>query len=245
MPLPNFLIIGETKCGTTSLYDNLIQHPQILPTVGNGNNRIVDASVPLGVKELRFFDRNYHKGWDWYKSCFPECPEGCITGEATPMYLNRTLVLDRIASILQDNVKIIVMLRNPAERLLSHYHHMGKINNDWYKKYPTLWDLWTQASDQDYHLIERGVYWKSLFTLSVLFNDCNIHPVISEDMFTKPQEVMEDLFAFLGVDKADAIVPTHSRKNKYKKQIPQEIYDFYKTHNEVLEKVMGRELWRE
>jgi len=245
MPLPNFLIIGETKCGTTSMYDNLIQHPQILTTVGNGNDRIVDASVPLGVKELRFFDRNYHRGWDWYKSCFPKCPEGCITGEATPMYLNRTLALDRIASVLQDNVKLIVMIRNPAERLISHFYHNQSINRDWHIKYPTIYDFWNKVADPDYHMIERGIYWKSLFNLTCIFNTKNIRVVVFEDMVEKPDEVMENLFDFLEVDKTNTVVPAHSRKsqNKQKEDAPGYIYDFYKTHNEVLEKLIERKLW--
>jgi len=80
--LPDFLIIGFPKCGTTSLYEYLIQHPDIHP--------------PLG-KEIDYFDRLYHKGNNWYKVRFPLIfqknyinkirRKKFLTGEATPRYI--------------------------------------------------------------------------------------------------------------------------------------------------------------
>ena len=244
MPLPNFLIIGETKCGTTSMYDNLIQHPQILPTVGNGNDMIVDASVPLGVKELRFFDRNYHRGWDWYKSCFPKCPEGCITGEATPMYLSRPTALHRIQSVMPD-IKIVVMAREPSQRLLSHYNHIRKIDKVWREKYPTIEDFWNKASDQDSHIITKGIYWQSFCSLVFYFSQKQLKLIISEELFSNPDKVLKKTFDFLEVDSSVKIDAAHSRKNQYENKIPQEIRDFYEPHNQILREMSDRkELWR-
>jgi len=245
MPLPNFLILGETKCGTTSMYDNIIQHPQILPTKGNGNDLSVDATVPLGVKELRFFDRNYNKGWDWYRDCFPECPEGSITGEATPMYLHRALALQRIASVMKD-VKLILMFRDPAKRLVSHYHHIGSINPAWYDKYPTIESFWNTAAEEDYHLIDKGIYWKTVMQVATTFKeDKQMLVIISEDLFEEPDKIFSDVFEFLGVDSDVKIKAQHSRKNKYKTKVPTEIKDFYEPHNRKLERVLERKLWRE
>ena len=66
MNLPDFLILGETKCGTTSLYNYLIEHPQIIDSKGNH----ISYDKEYDTKEIRYFDRYYYKGLDWYKSCF-------------------------------------------------------------------------------------------------------------------------------------------------------------------------------
>ena len=77
--LPDFLIIGAQKSGTTSLYAHLAQHPNIIP--------------PLGKKEVHYWDnpRNYKKGLLWYRAHFPLIKElqaaSAITGEKTPNYL--------------------------------------------------------------------------------------------------------------------------------------------------------------
>ena len=75
---PDFIIIGETKCGTTSFYNYLIQHPKILETYGNGD----DVDPSYATKEVRYFDRYFSRGYEWYQSCFPETQEDEITGEA-------------------------------------------------------------------------------------------------------------------------------------------------------------------
>ena len=243
MPLPNFLIIGESKCGTTSLYDNLIQHPQILPSKGNGDNTIVDATVPLGVKEIRFFDKNYHKGWDWYQSCFPECPEGCITGEASPTYFGRGTAMKRILEVMPDT-KLILMLRNPVDRLISHYNHLCIIDKEFLDRYPTIEEYWLTSEEKYYHLIERGIYKRAL---EGLFAMCptvcsKLYVVISEEFFHTPIIGTIGIFDFLGLD-TYIVKSQHSRKRKTSPKkvsdsILNDMYSFYKGYNIELEKTV-------
>ena len=80
MPLPDYIIIGETKCGTTSFYNYLVKHPQIKDTFGNGDQ--VDACY--STKEIRYFDRYFSSGLAWYKSCFPETWPREISGATGP-----------------------------------------------------------------------------------------------------------------------------------------------------------------
>jgi hypothetical protein len=153
MQLPDFLVIGETKCGTTSLYDNLIQHQKIDPSRGNGSEQMVDADIPLGMKELRFFDKHYNLGWDWYRNCFtPANLYQRITGEASPTYFARELAMNRIFSVMP-NIKFVVMLRNPIDRLVSHFDHKSSIDTAWDMRYPTIEDYWLTAEEKDYYLI--------------------------------------------------------------------------------------------
>ncbi|WP_287276577.1 MULTISPECIES: sulfotransferase domain-containing protein [unclassified Okeania] len=116
MTLPSFIIIGAQKRGTTSLYNYMIEHPQILPA---------------SKKELHFFNwvskpgnRKKPEGVDWYLSQFPTIPDGknLITGEATPDYLVDPHTPQRMFNLVPD-VKLIVLLRNPIDRAVSHYHH--------------------------------------------------------------------------------------------------------------------------
>ncbi|HEY9295730.1 MAG TPA: sulfotransferase domain-containing protein, partial [Phormidium sp.] len=104
---PDFIIIGAQKCGTTSLYEYLIQHPQILAA---------------SKKEVHFFDLNFAKGVDWYRQQFKPVSQKSITGEASPYYIFHPLVPQRIYQLFPQ-VKLIVLLRNPVERAISHYYH--------------------------------------------------------------------------------------------------------------------------
>ncbi|QDU40417.1 Sulfotransferase domain protein [Maioricimonas rarisocia] len=113
-PLPDFLIIGGQKCGTSSLYRYLISHPQIEPSL---------------TKEVHYFDLHYGKGEAWYSAHFPRCDRaderglerGFLTGESSPYYLMDPRVPKRVADLIPD-VKLIVLLRNPIDRAFSHYH---------------------------------------------------------------------------------------------------------------------------
>jgi hypothetical protein len=107
--LPNFLIVGAEKAGTTTLADLLMQHPEIF---------ICDP------KEPRFFsNHNWGCGLEWYKALF-ENAAGCkAVGEASPAYTwGSDEVPKRIYETL-GNIKYIYIVRHPVERLISHYRH--------------------------------------------------------------------------------------------------------------------------
>lgn len=115
--LPDFLIIGAQKAGTTSLYSYLRRHPGI--------------SGPLW-KEVSFFDRRYARGVAWYRGHFPTVARhsyvkrryglDLLVGEASPSYLFHPLAPERVAALLP-NVRLIVLLRDPVDRAFSHYQH--------------------------------------------------------------------------------------------------------------------------
>src|SRR5947209_7625266 len=115
--LPDFLIIGTQRGGTTSLYHYLQAHSCLKPTT---------------TKEVHFFDKKYRKGLLWYRGHFPLVWEkvyaqrvqkrAFVTGEASPAYLFHPHVHKRIAQVLP-HVKLIVLLRNPVDRAYSQYYH--------------------------------------------------------------------------------------------------------------------------
>lgn len=108
---PNFLILGFMICGTSSLYDYLIAHPQVLPAVD---------------KELWFFTHFFDQGRDWYLAHFPSIANGVsyLTGEATPLYINFPDTAIRVLDLFPE-MKFIVLLRNPVERAISAIY-LGK-----------------------------------------------------------------------------------------------------------------------
>ena len=105
-PLPDFLILGAQKAGTTALYAYLRWHPQV---------------TGPSFKEVSFFDRHYARGERWYRAHLPIRRNG-IVGEASPSYLFHPLAPERVARMLP-RARLIALLRNPVDRAFSHYQH--------------------------------------------------------------------------------------------------------------------------
>jgi hypothetical protein len=105
-PLPDFLILGAQKAGTTALYAYLRWHPQV---------------TGPSFKEVSFFDRHYARGERWYRAHLPIRRSG-IVGEASPSYLFHPLASERVARMLP-RARLIALLRNPVDRAFSHYQH--------------------------------------------------------------------------------------------------------------------------
>lgn len=108
MVKPNFLCVGAQKSGTTSLYNILKQHSEVF--------------MP-DKKELHFFDwnENFDKSTEWYFQMFQNSLKFNARGEITPNYIYKDNVAQRIFDTLGKDVKLIFMLRNPADRAFSHY----------------------------------------------------------------------------------------------------------------------------
>lgn len=112
-PLPNALVIGPMRCGTTWLDRYLRSHD--------------DVCLPKGVKETFFFDRRFSKGIEWYAQHFHTC--GTQAGERIcevgPSYFHCPEAPERISDTL-GHVKLVVIVRNPVERAYSHYLHLRR-----------------------------------------------------------------------------------------------------------------------
>jgi hypothetical protein len=108
-PLPDFLILGAQKAGTTALYAYLRRHPSI---------------TGPSWKEVSFFDRHWTRGEPWYRGNFPNVlrSRGDLVGEASPSYLFHPLAPQRVAELVP-NARLIALVRNPVERAYSHYQH--------------------------------------------------------------------------------------------------------------------------
>ena len=105
--LPDFLVIGAQKAGTTALYAYLRWHPSI--------------AGPFW-KEVSFFDRHWARGEAWYRGQFPLRSSGKIVGEASPSYVFHPLAPQRVEEVVPE-ARLIVLVRNPVDRALSQYNH--------------------------------------------------------------------------------------------------------------------------
>jgi hypothetical protein len=108
-PLPDFLVLGAQKAGTTALYEYLRRHPQI---------------TGPSWKEVSFFDRHWARGESWYRGNFPNLARtrGKLVGEASPSYVFHPLAPQRVRELLPE-ARLLVLVRNPVDRALSQYNH--------------------------------------------------------------------------------------------------------------------------
>lgn len=186
MNLPNFIIIGCVKGGTTSLYHYLCQHPNV--------KRVLKG---LKRKEVHYFDRNYQRGLKWYKEHFPKTSETELTGESSPNYFHHLKVPSRM-KILLPNIKLILLLRNPIDRAYSNY---------WmYKNAKTLYESFEESIHRPAMFI-RGFYARLLKTWYNCYDKSQILIIKSEDFFNNPQKYYLEVLNFLNLP--------HYRLDKY------------------------------
>lgn len=208
--LPDFIIIGAQRSGSTSLYKYLIQHPGILPG---------------SMKEVHFFDANYHKGVSWYRSFFPlaatmqnmaDSRDGLVlTGEATPYYLFYPHAPQRIHETLP-KIKLIAILRNPVERAYSHYQHEVQLGIEQFSFSEAIEreqsempaetkkiledEKYRSFNHQNYSYLSRGRYIEQIELWRQHFPMEDLLVLKSEDLFTNPGGVLQLASDFLGVE---------------------------------------------
>ncbi len=186
--LPDFIIIGGMKCGTTSLYHYLNEHPGIY------------MSDP---KEPSFFaeEKSWGKGWDWYHSLFAPAGAQQITGEASTCYTLYPRFQDapeKIREYLPD-VKLIYIMREPLKRILSHYWY-------WVKCFDETRKLPLALREDPVRYIEPSRYAAQLERYFERFPQSRFHIITIEALEQEPVNELQSCFRFLGVD-AD-FVPT-------------------------------------
>jgi hypothetical protein len=188
--LPNFLVIGTTKGGTTSLYRYLLDHPQIF--------------MPRD-KEPRFFTSNWDRGLDWYERIFDKAGDAVAVGEASPEYTSYPQFPEaagRVAKMLPD-VRLVYLVRHPIERMLSeyHYHMIGGKKGYYYASRPKDW-----ASAAARYLLEEPRYRDiSRYAMQIEqylehFSRDQLLVLKSEDLKRDRRQTLRRVYEFLGVD---------------------------------------------
>ncbi|NRB40938.1 MAG: sulfotransferase [Pseudomonadales bacterium] len=176
---PNFIVIGAPKCASTSLYQYLIQHP--------------DLYLPKKLPGFFSHDSKFRKveTMDEYLNLFNDCQPHQLPGEVSEVYYSSPGAAQRIRNSLPD-VKIICCIRNPADRAYSGY-----LNN--LRHGGTSLPI-EKAFEGDYPWVRVGRYAEFLKPYFDCFPQEQIKIVLFEDLKTSPDNFLRDIFQFLGVN---------------------------------------------
>jgi hypothetical protein len=180
--LPNFIVIGAMKSGTTSLFHYLQAHPQVFMS-------------PL--KEVDFFAEggNWSRGLDWYRRQFDGAgPEAVAIGEASTSYSKYPEyegVPERIAATLPD-VRLIYVVRDPVERIRSHYQHRSLVGAE---REPL-----EAAVLRDPRYVDCSRYAFQIEQYLKVFPRERLLTVSSEELRSRRGETIRRIYGFLGVD---------------------------------------------
>ncbi|MCI0682827.1 MAG: sulfotransferase domain-containing protein [Gemmataceae bacterium] len=249
--LPDFVILGGMKCGTTTLYETLVQHPRI---------------VRAQHKETHYFDQNCVHGLWCYRAVFPLAPYmlaqklirggPVLTGEATPYYLFHPHVPGRLHAVLP-HAKLIVLLRDPVERAYSHYRHnlVRQLEPLSFEQALAAEDERLRADRQrierneplsrnhrNFSYVARGIYADQLAAYFDLFPRSQALVLKSEDYFANPAQVLPRLLEFLGLGHdlpATMTMPDSARPRPAPMPAAARLRDFFAPHNERLSKCLG------
>jgi hypothetical protein len=259
---PSFLICGGQRCGTTSLYRALAQHPAILKAVLH--------------KGVHYFDTSYHRGMSWYRAHFPtrrtaekiEQRYGvpAQTFESSPYYMYHPQAAARIAQDLP-GTKLVVLVRDPVERAYSQHHHEVARGFERERDFGNALALEPArlhrqeerlSREPDYYSFAhqhhayraRGEYARYLGGMAQHVGRDRIHVVESERFFTHPDEVYDEVLTFLGLP-TDLDRPEFERHNARPRQsdmdpaLRSELTAHYTSHDEALSTWLGRmPVWR-
>ena len=256
--LPSFIIIGAQRCGTTSLFNYIIQHPSV--------------KKPL-YKEIHFFDNYYgayNLGFSWYRGHFPfnifshlktntQNPR-FITGEATPYYMFHPLCPLRIKEALPD-VKLIAILRNPVERAYSHYQHSVREGYETMsfkealeketarlkserEKILSIPDYYSFNHNR-YSYLSRGIYINQLQNWRKYFPKEQILILRSEDLFYDLSTIYNRLLEFIGLSQYALKRQINYNVGDYPPMAPSlkaRLVEFFKPHNKKLYEYLAWDL---
>jgi hypothetical protein len=260
--LPSFLICGGQRCGTTSLYRALAQHPAVMKAVLH--------------KGVHYFDIGYHRGFRWYRGHFPTRDRAArrsarlggipvVTFESSPYYMYHPLAAGRIAHDLP-GVRLVVLVRDPVERAYSQHAHevargfeaepdFGRAlaleparlrgQTERLRTDPAYYSF----SHQHHAYRSRGEYAHHLERLAALVGRHRLHVVQSEEFFANPEPVFDRLLNFLELPHLG--YPVFERHNARPRSAPmdpgvrRDLAAYYEPHDDKLTGWLGRDLaWR-
>lgn len=197
--MPQFLVVGAQKAGTTTLQSLLDLHPKIF--------------LPK-PKEVQFFSLHYVEGLEWYRNHFSAAVSNQCIGEITPYYLFHPFSAERIKTSL-GSVRIIILLRDPVSRTISHYRHSCRLGFedlsfiDALRSEPKR----LQAAEiilrlpngrhqqhQECSYLGRSLYRHQVERYWDIFGKNQVLLLSSEDLFSDPWSSLLKIFNFLGLE---------------------------------------------
>lgn len=217
MNMPNFIVIGAIKSGTTALYHYLKQHPQIYMSLTKETNFFaLESEKPdfywPGVQErishdsikiIQAYRNSMVSDIETYRAQFLEVSNELAVGEASPSYLYSPKAAERIQQFIP-NAKLIVILRNPVDRAYSNFLHCIRDGLEPFTDF-------AQALEEEkiriqnnwwwgFYYLSLGLYYIQLKRYFEIFDKSQIKVYLYEDLDTNPIGLLHDTFRFLSVD---------------------------------------------
>lgn len=256
--LPDFVIVGVQRGGTTSLYQYLMQHPCV---------------AAARKKEIHYFSLFYYRGQAWYRAYFPmrghkdrlrrRYETDIITGEASPYYMFHPAAASRLAQTIPQ-AKLIAILRNPIDRAYSHYLHNLKhpeIGEKLSFKAAIAAEAERLAGEYErlssdihypghnyrhYSYLSRGIYVDQLQRLASYFPTEQMLILSSEVFFANTANSFSQVLHFLGLpDWAPAEYLAHNAGQKGIELNPETrkyLFEYFQPHNQRLFDYLNRDL---
>lgn len=187
--LPDFLIIGAAKSGTTTLHELIGRHPRVFIS---------------HVKEPEFFavDSVYERGLSWYHALFKEAKEHQLCCEASTAYTRSPQfprAAERIARTIPD-AKLIYLLRHPIDRAYSHYVH--RVTRELYPHQPIRWTFEEHVKN-DPMCLDGSRYMDQIEQYLGHFAKESLLVLLTEDLEKDPKRIVREAWDFLGLDEVD------------------------------------------
>lgn len=251
--LPDFIVIGVHKGGTTSVYEYLAQHPQM---------------VPAFEKELQYFTSFYDNDEGSYRAKFPNVVRmgavrrragRAITGEASPSYISNPRAPARVRAMVPE-ARLVLLLRDPVDRAVSAFHHNKK---------KTPWEnlaTFSEAVDRElgelpdelelvladdnrpldeylYHCyLRRGVYLEQIKWWHAQFPPEQLLIVQYERLHTSPEALLLEIEHHLGIDPWTPNEFERFNTNSYpdlEDELRRKLVEYFAPHNEDLFRYLG------
>jgi Sulfotransferase domain len=248
--LPDFLVLGAQKAGTTALYAYLRRHPQI---------------TGPSWKEVSFFDRHWARGEFWYRGNFPNVvrSRGKLVGEASPSYVFHPLAPERVNELVPE-ARLVVLVRNPIDRALSHYNHEVALGREPLSFEEALdaederlrGEVERMAADPRYFSREwwshtykaRGRYAEQLERWLAVFPPEQLLVLSSDELGSEPERAHARVLEFLGApaQRLDAYPRVYERDYEpMKPEARERLAAEFEEPNRRLYELLGRDLgWR-
>ena len=257
-PYPDFLIIGTKRGGTTSLWNYLVAHPQVLSMFPSAR----------GLKSNAYFFEHLDRGDRWYRSHFHSTAyrrlkerrvDRVVTGEASPYYMYGPHVPELIARRMP-GVRLIMLLRDPVDRAYGHYqertqqgveplsfeHALAaeaeRLDGEW--EHMAADPRYYSRAHDFFSYRDRGVYLPQVNRVFACFPRDHVLIIRSEDLYLDPHAVFAHTCAFLGIaPRAIARPERHNfiRRSPITPATRRELADFYAPHNRALYEYLGRD----
>jgi hypothetical protein len=193
-PLPNAVVIGAQKCGTSALHYYLDLHPEISMSHPASLNFFIDDADNEALDEQwqPMLPPTWSKGVDWYSAQFSA--RAPVRGEVSPSYTAPWYpgVAERMAAVIPD-VRLIFNVRDPVDRTIAHYLHMRSAGRE-------SRDMADALADPESRYIARSRYHAALEPFVARFPASRILVVDQADLLARRRRTLEEVYAFLGVD---------------------------------------------